>query len=207
MRALRTSLSSGIVAVAALAFAGAALAQANLDIDTPAIRSLTGSMQQRYAQLQPYYASGAVGFTRDGLIALHNAAAVPLPQRAQANALVAGENQDRLALYREAADQLVARDLAYPAFETPEELEALRQSAKNETKSRARTPIPSGRRTSAPSSASAGSRRRRAAGGCRTPAATGAESKRFAGSCGQFHLVAASRPCVRRERARARWRT
>ena len=112
MRALRTSLSSGIVAVAALAFAGAALAQANLDIDTPAIRSLTGSMQQRYAQLQPYYASGAVGFTRDGLIALHNAAAVPLPQRAQANALVAGENQDRLALYRE-----IARANAHPEWE------------------------------------------------------------------------------------------
>jgi glutamyl-tRNA synthetase len=35
----------------------------------------------------------------------------------------------RLALYREAADRLVARDLAYPAFETPEELDALRRRA------------------------------------------------------------------------------
>jgi glutamyl-tRNA synthetase len=39
----------------------------------------------------------------------------------------------RLALYREAVERLVAKDLAYPAFETPEELEALRQSAKTET--------------------------------------------------------------------------
>ncbi len=34
----------------------------------------------------------------------------------------------RLALYREAADALVARDLAYPAFETPEQLDALRRA-------------------------------------------------------------------------------
>jgi glutamyl-tRNA synthetase len=39
----------------------------------------------------------------------------------------------RLALYREAVDQLVAKDLAYPAFETPEELDALRRRAQGET--------------------------------------------------------------------------
>ena len=39
----------------------------------------------------------------------------------------------RLALYREAVDALVAKDFAYPAFETPAELEVLRQSAKAET--------------------------------------------------------------------------
>jgi glutamyl/glutaminyl-tRNA synthetase len=39
----------------------------------------------------------------------------------------------RLALYREAADALVTRDLAYPAFETPEELDALRRRAQAES--------------------------------------------------------------------------
>jgi glutamyl-tRNA synthetase len=39
----------------------------------------------------------------------------------------------RLGLYRAALDALVAKDLAYPAFETPEQLEALRRSAKAET--------------------------------------------------------------------------
>ncbi len=39
----------------------------------------------------------------------------------------------RLALYREVVDALVAQDLAYPAFETPEELEALRRRAQAET--------------------------------------------------------------------------
>ncbi len=40
---------------------------------------------------------------------------------------------ERLALYRVAAEKLVAEDLAYPAFETPEALETLRQSARSET--------------------------------------------------------------------------
>lgn len=105
MRAIsfRRGIASIALLLAAFLVAGIAAAQANLDIDTPAIRSLTSSMQSRHAQLQPYYANGAVGFTRDGMVALRNAAAVPLPQRAQVNALVAAENQDRLALYREIA--------------------------------------------------------------------------------------------------------
>lgn len=87
----------------ALGFAGQALAQANLEINTPAIAGLQASMQQRHAQLAGFYASGAVGLTRDGNIALRDANAVPLPQRQQVNSLIAAENQDRTALYREIA--------------------------------------------------------------------------------------------------------
>ena len=82
---------------------GAASAQANLEIDTPAIAAVRRSMQERHAQLGALYASGALGLTRDGNIALRDANAVPLAQRAQANALIAAENQDRAALYREIA--------------------------------------------------------------------------------------------------------
>ena len=39
---------------------------------------------------------------------------------------------ERLALYAAAVEALIARDLAYPAFETPEELEALRAAARSE---------------------------------------------------------------------------
>ena len=83
--------------------AGAASAQANLEINTPAIAALRSSMQARHAQLQPLYAAGAVGLSRDGSVSLRDANAVPLAQRAQANALVAAENQDRASLYREIA--------------------------------------------------------------------------------------------------------
>lgn len=84
-------------------FCGSVLAQANLEINTPAIAALQASMQQRHAQLAGFYASGAVGLTRDGNIALRDANAVPLPQRQQVNSLIAAENQDRAALYREIA--------------------------------------------------------------------------------------------------------
>jgi uncharacterized protein YdbL (DUF1318 family) len=100
-------------AVAVSGYAATALAQANLEIDTPAIASLRASMQSRHAQLAPLYASGAVGLTRDGFIALRDAAAVPLAQRQQVNALIAAENQDRAALYRE-----IARANGHPEWES-----------------------------------------------------------------------------------------
>ena len=78
-------------------------AQANLEINTPAVAALQSSMQKRHAELAPLYANGAVGLTRDGFIALRDANAVSLAQRQQVNSMVAAENQDRAALYREIA--------------------------------------------------------------------------------------------------------
>jgi uncharacterized protein YdbL (DUF1318 family) len=86
-----------------LLLAANAWAQANLEVNTPAIAALQSSMQRRHAELAPFYANGAVGLTRDGFVALHDANAVPLAQRQQINGLIAAENQDRGALYREIA--------------------------------------------------------------------------------------------------------
>lgn len=80
-----------------------ASAQANLQIDTPAVAALQASLRERHKELAPLYANGAVGLTRDGTIALRDANLVPLAQRAQVNALIAEGNQDRAALYREIA--------------------------------------------------------------------------------------------------------
>jgi uncharacterized protein YdbL (DUF1318 family) len=78
--------------------------QADLQISTPAVTALRESLRQRYRDhLKSYFASGAIGLSRDGLIALRDANAVPLAQRQQVNALIAAENQDRAALYREIA--------------------------------------------------------------------------------------------------------
>jgi uncharacterized protein len=76
---------------------------ADLEINTPAIAAIKNSMQARHAQLEPHYASGAVGLTRDGLVAVRDANAVPLKDRQALNALVAAENKDRNALYKEIA--------------------------------------------------------------------------------------------------------
>jgi uncharacterized protein len=87
-----------------LGFVSLSMAQAqDLEVNTPAIATIKQSMQQRHAQLAPLYASGAVGLARDGTVALRDASSVPLAQRGQANALIAAENADRAALYREIA--------------------------------------------------------------------------------------------------------
>ena len=107
------SLTGRVAAVfIGLALAFAVHAQGNLEIDTPAISALRKAMQQRHAQLAPLYAAGAVGIAADGTVSLRDAAAVPLAQRAQANAAVAAENADRAALYRE-----IARANGHPEWE------------------------------------------------------------------------------------------
>lgn len=77
---------------------------ANISIQTPQIQAIQSRMQQRFAaSLSSYFANGAIGFTGDGLVAMRDAAAVPLPQRAALNTAIADENRDRQAVYREIA--------------------------------------------------------------------------------------------------------
>lgn len=97
-RCLRSCL-----ALLMLCLSTAALAQADLEVNTPGVVALKQSMQARHVQLAGLYASGAVGLTADGLIAVHDASAVPLAQRQAVNGLVAAENQDRNSLYTEIA--------------------------------------------------------------------------------------------------------
>jgi len=90
-----------------------ALAQAkDLEINTPAIAQLKASMGGRHAELKPWFDAGVIGLTRDGNVALRDANAVPLAQRQAVNTLIAAENNDRAALYRE-----IARANGNPAWE------------------------------------------------------------------------------------------
>lgn len=78
-------------------------AAADLEINTPAISALKASMQARHGQLSPFYSSGAIGLTKDGMIAVKDATAVPLKDRGGLNGLVSAENADRANLYKEIA--------------------------------------------------------------------------------------------------------
>lgn len=78
-------------------------AEADLNVSSPAIESLTASMRVRHRQLEPHYAAGAVGLTAAGEVAIRDPASVPLRQRNAVKKLVADENADRNALYREIA--------------------------------------------------------------------------------------------------------
>ncbi|HET8807313.1 MAG TPA: YdbL family protein [Methylophaga sp.] len=80
-----------------------AQAQADININSPAITVLKNQMKARHELLQPFYQSGAIGLTQDGLVTLRDATAVPLKDRNLVNTLIAEENQDRKALYAEIA--------------------------------------------------------------------------------------------------------
>ncbi|MDN3519168.1 YdbL family protein [Aquisalimonas lutea] len=92
-----------LVAVLDRLITPAAAASPDLDISSPAIRRLTAAMEERHERLRPYYDSGAVGLTNDGRIAIRDQNAIPLQERNRVRQLVADENDDRLALYRQIA--------------------------------------------------------------------------------------------------------
>jgi uncharacterized protein len=89
-----------------------ATAQADIEINTPGVASVKQSMQQRHNLLEKYYEDGTIGLTQDGLVAIRDVSSVPLATRQTINALVAAENKDRNALYRE-----IARANGHPEWE------------------------------------------------------------------------------------------
>lgn len=88
-----------LVLVCGLLLISSAQAGVDLDVNTPDVAAVKASMQARHSQLQPHYASGAVGITTDGFIAVKDASLVPLSQRGSLANLVKDENADRSKLY------------------------------------------------------------------------------------------------------------
>lgn len=86
-----------------LLVAPAQAAQADININTSAIRAIRASMQQRQGDLAPFYRSGAIGFDGNGSVAVRDLNAASLAQRNTLKNLVAQENADRANLYREIA--------------------------------------------------------------------------------------------------------
>lgn len=78
--------------------------QAEIDINTPQINAIKARMAQRQRDsLNAFFDAGAVGFGNDGLVVLRDRAAVPLNERRNLESIVAEENSDRKAVYREIA--------------------------------------------------------------------------------------------------------
>ena len=85
---------------------GSAYAQSTPDItiNTPAIRAIQSSMEQRFnSTLRAGFDAGALGFSSDGLVTVRDASKLPLKDRVAINSAVADDNRDRKALYREVA--------------------------------------------------------------------------------------------------------
>lgn len=78
--------------------------QAEIDINTPQINAIKARMAQRQQDsLNAFFDAGAIGFSNDGLVTIRDRAAVPLSDRRNLESLVADENRDRKAVYREVA--------------------------------------------------------------------------------------------------------
>ncbi|GAA4818888.1 hypothetical protein GCM10011365_10770 [Marinicella pacifica] len=85
---------------------GSAHAQPKADItlSSPAIDAITARMKQRVNDyLRDYLNKNVVGFTNDGLVEIVNIDQLDLKERQAVKKVVADENRDRIALYREMA--------------------------------------------------------------------------------------------------------
>lgn len=78
--------------------------QPELEINTPQINAIKSRMAERQRQyLNGWFDAGAIGFSDEGLIVIRDRAAVPLAERRNLESVVADENRDRKAVYREIA--------------------------------------------------------------------------------------------------------
>jgi uncharacterized protein YdbL (DUF1318 family) len=76
----------------------------DITIKTRAIQAIQARMESRFdASLRAGFDSGALGFTRDGLVVVRDAAKLQLKDRVGVNQAVADDNRDRKAVYREVA--------------------------------------------------------------------------------------------------------
>lgn len=78
-------------------------AEAALNVSSPAVTRIKQSMGARFGELEKFFASGAIGLTRDGLVDVRDLNAVALPDRATVKRLVSEDNADRAQLYAEIA--------------------------------------------------------------------------------------------------------
>ena len=96
--------ASGGLALLSFFISSAHAQSVDITIRTPAIQAIQERMAARFqSDLEPHFSSGALGFGRDGLLVLREAAKVVLKDRATLNQAVADDNRDRSAVYREIA--------------------------------------------------------------------------------------------------------
>lgn len=91
-----------------------AAAQADVDFDRPSAEKLAleSALAERFRSLKPYLDAGAIGLTESGLIDFHDRNRVPLKDRNTVVQLIAEQNNDWNALYRE-----IARLNGHPEWE------------------------------------------------------------------------------------------
>ncbi len=78
--------------------------QADITLSSPAINEITAKLKARFNDsLKTHLDNNVIGFTNDGLVEIVDAGSLGLKDRQTVKKLVADENRDRVALYREMA--------------------------------------------------------------------------------------------------------
>lgn len=78
-----------------------AYAQMDIEVSTPAIRSLKESLKGRFPKLKPYYDEGRIGESKAGAIEVRNLDGLGLKDKSTLLKLLEDENKDRQELYKE----------------------------------------------------------------------------------------------------------
>lgn len=78
-----------------------AFAQVDIDISTPAIRTLKASLAGRFKSLKGFYNRGALGENNRGYVEIRDQSGLNLKEKADLRKLVTAEKRDRKALYME----------------------------------------------------------------------------------------------------------
>jgi len=76
-------------------------AQINIEVSTPAIRSLKQALKDNFPQLKSFYDKGAIGENNAGLVEQRDAGSLNLKEKADLNRFMGQENNNRNALYGE----------------------------------------------------------------------------------------------------------
>lgn len=76
---------------------------ADINVTTPAIRTLKGSIKNRAASIKPFMDRGNVGIGNEGLLVVRNMKGLNLKDKAKLKRLIVAENKDRNSLYSEIA--------------------------------------------------------------------------------------------------------
>ena len=77
--------------------------EADINVTTPAIRTLKKSIKERAESIKPFMDKGNAGISNQGLLVQRNNDGLNLKDKARLKRLLAAENKDRNALYSEIA--------------------------------------------------------------------------------------------------------
>jgi uncharacterized protein YdbL (DUF1318 family) len=75
-------------------------------VSNAAIRGLKAQMRQNHEQLKPFYDSGALGITNQGMLTIRDSSSLSLAEKGKLRSLVEKDNEARRQLYQEVARAL-----------------------------------------------------------------------------------------------------